>query len=138
MANEQMHSKTLPEAIVAVVTKKSDVLIILRGANVPYAGYWAPPSGKIEHGEPQAEALVREVREEIGLTVKPIRKVWENFSPNGSHRLHWWLAEWQAGDFKLDKRDVADALWISVEDLLRFDKIFSSHREFFVNIFPNL
>jgi 8-oxo-dGTP pyrophosphatase MutT (NUDIX family) len=66
--------ESLPEAVVAVITKESKVLLIQRGPDVPDAGYWAPLSGKIEAQEDQAAALAREVREEVGLTVRPVRK----------------------------------------------------------------
>ena len=86
--------ESLPEAVVAVITKEKMVLIIQRGEDVPFPGYWAPLSGKMEPQEDQAEAVVREVREEVGLTVRPVRKVWECTAASGSHKLHWWLAEW--------------------------------------------
>jgi 8-oxo-dGTP pyrophosphatase MutT (NUDIX family) len=35
-------------------------------------GYWTPPGGSIEPHEVPADAVVREVREELGVTVEPI------------------------------------------------------------------
>jgi 8-oxo-dGTP diphosphatase len=104
--------ESLPEAVGAVITKEKKVLIIQRGADVPFPGYWAPLSGKIEPQEDQAEAVVREVREEVGLTIRPVRKVWESTAASGSHKLHWWLAEWVSGDIRPDPREVADARWL--------------------------
>src|ERR1700674_1570147 len=101
--------ESLPEAVVAVITKEKRVLIIQRSAEVPEPGYWTPLSGKIEPQEDQAEAVVREGREEVGLTVRPIRKVGECTAASGSHKLHWWLAEWVSGDLTPDPREVADA-----------------------------
>src|SRR5712671_4884757 len=88
MSDGQHRVESLPEAVVAVITKEGKVLLIQRGPDVPGAGYWAPLSGKIEAQEDQAAALVREVREEVGLTVRPVRKVWENTAASGSHKLH--------------------------------------------------
>lgn len=36
------------------------------------AGYWTLPGGGIDFGEDPAEAMVREVSEETGLTVRPL------------------------------------------------------------------
>src|SRR5260370_27856893 len=114
MSDEQHRVESLPEAVVAVITKEGKVLLIQRGPDVPGAGYWAPLSGKIEAREDQAGALVREVREEVGLSVRPVRKVWENAAASRSHKLHLWLAEWVSGDFKLDPPQSADARWLGV------------------------
>jgi hypothetical protein len=47
MSDEQHRVESLPEAVVAVITKERKVLLIQRGPDVPGAGYWAPLSGKI-------------------------------------------------------------------------------------------
>ena len=87
-----------PEAIVAVVTSGSKILFIQRATGVRNAGYWAPVSGEIDPGESQEAAVVREVREEVGLTVRALRKVWEIISASGTHTLHWWLVEYTGGE----------------------------------------
>jgi 8-oxo-dGTP pyrophosphatase MutT (NUDIX family) len=137
MSDDQRRVGSLPEAVVAVITKESKVLLIQRGPDVPGAGCWAPLSGKVEAQEDQAAALVREVREEVGLTVRPVRK-WENIAASGSHKLHWWLAEWVSGDFKLDPREVVDARWLGVDEVFRLERTFEGDREFFKSVFPLL
>jgi 8-oxo-dGTP diphosphatase len=134
----QREIESLPEAVVVVITKEKKVLLIQRGPDVPDAGYWAPLSGKIEPQEDQAGAVVREVREEAGLTVRPVRKVWENTAASGSHKLHWWLAEWVSGDPRLDPREVVDARWLGVDEVLRLEGTFDGDREFFQSVFPLL
>ena len=47
-------------------------LLVKRG-HEPDMGLWSLPGGRIEAGESDAEALVREMREETGLTVLPGR-----------------------------------------------------------------
>ena len=46
------------------------MLLIKRG-HAPGAGLWSLPGGRIEPGETDAEALVREMREETGLVIDP-------------------------------------------------------------------
>jgi len=44
------------------------MLLILRG-HEPGKGLWSVPGGRVEPGETNAEAVIREVREETGLEV---------------------------------------------------------------------
>ena len=46
------------------------VLLAQRPPGKPYAGYWEFPGGKLEPGESAAQALERELHEELGITVK--------------------------------------------------------------------
>ncbi len=126
------------EAIVAVITNGDKVLLIQRAPSVRGGGYWAPVSGEVEPGESQEAAVVREAKEEVGLTVRPIRKVWENISSGGTFRLHWWLAEYVAGELVLEKREVSDARWLTADEINRLDGTFEGDREFFQKVLPSL
>jgi 8-oxo-dGTP diphosphatase len=128
----------LPDAIVAVVTRGDEVLMIRRGATVPDPGVWAPISGKIEPRESQEDALVREVQEEVGLRVHPLRKVWEHESQRGTHLLHWWLAAYVDGELTLSPREVAEARWVTASEVARIEPAFTVDREFFERVFPGL
>lgn len=121
-----------------MITKGDKVLLIQRVPSVRGGGYWAPVSGEVEPGETQEAAVVREVKEEVGLTVRPVRKVWENISSRGTFRLHWWLAEYLAGELALDKREVSDARWLTADEICRLDGTFEGDREFFQKVLPCL
>jgi mutator protein MutT len=55
----------------AVVVEAGRVLLVRRG-NEPMKGHWSLPGGLVEVGESLTEAVIREVREETGLTVEPL------------------------------------------------------------------
>ena len=57
------------QCVGAVILRNSDELLLVLRANEPSAGLWSIPGGRIEAGETDAEALVREVLEETGLAV---------------------------------------------------------------------
>lgn len=46
-------------------------LLLVRRGRPPGEGLWSLPGGRVEPGETDAEAVVRELREETGLTVSP-------------------------------------------------------------------
>jgi 8-oxo-dGTP diphosphatase len=121
----------LREAVVAVITRGHEVLLIRRAAGVPDPGYWAPPSGNIELGESQEAAVIREVREEVGLMVRPVVKLWESVSSSGTHTLYWWRAEYVDGTLALNRREVADARWVDRAEIDAVEPLFPVDRAFF-------
>ena len=52
-------------------TSDSRFMLARRGPNESGAGYWEFPGGKVERGETQRQALVREIGEELSLKIKP-------------------------------------------------------------------
>src|ERR1700739_4781186 len=54
-----------------VIKDERGRLLLIKRGHEPGAGLWSLPGGRIEPGETDAQALVREMREETGLTVKP-------------------------------------------------------------------
>jgi 8-oxo-dGTP diphosphatase len=64
----------VPESVIpcvgAVIKDDQGRLLLIKRGHEPGAGLWSLPGGRIEPGETDAEALVREMREETGLTVQ--------------------------------------------------------------------
>jgi len=58
----------------AVIVEQGRVLLVRRGTE-PMLGQWTLPGGLLEVGEPLLAGVVREVREETGLTVEPIELI---------------------------------------------------------------
>lgn len=58
-----------PKLAVTAIVPVDDCLLFVRRNNEPGRGLWALPGGYVERGEPVEDAVVREVREETGLTV---------------------------------------------------------------------
>src|ERR1022692_827706 len=53
----------------AVVTDSRGRLLLIKRGHEPGAGLWSLPGGRIEPGETDQQAVVREIAEETGLTV---------------------------------------------------------------------
>ena len=54
-------------AAYALVLRDDEVLLTRNSPRGPRPGTWTLPGGGVDHGEPPADAVVREVREETGL-----------------------------------------------------------------------
>jgi mutator protein MutT len=65
-------SKMPPVGTLCYIRDRGRVLLQLKAEGRFGAGRWNGPGGKIRNGESPAEAMVREVREETGLTVRDL------------------------------------------------------------------
>jgi 8-oxo-dGTP diphosphatase len=128
----------MQQAVVAVVRRAGRVLMVQRGPRSAFAGWWQPLSGRLEPGETQAEAVVREAREEVGLHVQPLRKVWECAADGADFWLHWWLAESLGEELTPDADEISDARWLTLEEIRALPRTFAGDREFFSRVLPTL
>jgi ADP-ribose pyrophosphatase YjhB (NUDIX family) len=58
-----------------VVHDAAGRLLLVRRGHAPSAGLWSVPGGRVEPGETEEQAVVRELAEETGLAVRPDRVV---------------------------------------------------------------
>jgi 8-oxo-dGTP diphosphatase len=57
--------------VVAAVVRRGDAILVTRRPDRPgRPGQWEFPGGKVEPGEADADALAREIREELGCAVE--------------------------------------------------------------------
>lgn len=56
-------------AVAVITDKEQRILITQRGPQVSHPGLWEFPGGKLEPGESATDALIREIKEEVGLEV---------------------------------------------------------------------
>ncbi len=93
----------LPVVDVAVgIVQRADgrVLMAERSARQIAAGYWEIPGGKIDPGETAAEAVARELHEEVGIRVQALQP-WlqhEHAFPTRRVRLHCFRIERWTGE----------------------------------------
>jgi 8-oxo-dGTP diphosphatase len=93
-------------------------LMIRRSRHVPLPRRVCFPGGGINVGETQAAACVREAREELGITVKPVKGVWECEFGKGPIRIFGWVAELEPGSMQPDPLEVEEVLWLSRAEAL--------------------
>jgi 8-oxo-dGTP pyrophosphatase MutT (NUDIX family) len=99
--------------VVGVIFRDERLLIIRRALTVTAPGMLCLPGGAIETGESEEQALVREMREELSIDVRPRSLCYRSVTSWGTN-LAWWHADLDDGQLpKANPREVADVFWMS-------------------------
>jgi len=115
-----MTEKKPIDCVGVICFRREDVLLIKRG-KPPREGDWSLPGGRIEAGETQTEAALRELKEETGITATLGAKVLTlpaHFEGT-DYVLHDYVAEWISGE-PVAGDDASHAefmLWEHLDDL---------------------
>lgn len=113
----KIEADTYTDCVGVICFRGDDVLLIQRGT-APRKGEWSIPGGRIEAGESQAQAALRELYEETGVRAAlgpKIEVILANFE--GFHyRLHDYAAEWMSGEPRAGD-DAANAVFTAPEKL---------------------
>ncbi|AHI06154.1 MutT/NUDIX family hydrolase /pyrophosphatase [Bdellovibrio bacteriovorus W] len=121
-----MSLSSKPQLVVAALVQKSfdprgPILLVRRGPDMSGAGQWEFPGGKVEEGEKEVEALVREIEEELSLQVTVGKLLGEgtHHYPNKSIHLKVYWTEILSGDLFLTEHDAHR--WVEAEQIIESD-----------------
>ena len=97
------------------------VLISQRRADQALPLQWEFPGGKVEPGEAPADALVRELREELGVTVA-VGRIWDVlFHAYPAFDLVMLVYACRIVDGEPRAVEVAEVAWVPPHELARWD-----------------
>ncbi|MFQ5430303.1 MAG: NUDIX domain-containing protein [Phycisphaerae bacterium] len=109
--------------VLGILRRDDRLLLIQRSATVRAPLAWCFPGGTIEPGETQPEALVREMREEMAVDVRPGALLTTQTKHDGRLILYCWSAEIVAGPPVANPEEVADFAWLTPEEIRTQDGI---------------
>ena len=88
---------------VAGIVMMNDGVVFMHRKNVirnkDYQEYYTFPGGHLEEGETLEEGVIREIKEEFGINVKVVRKVYELENDRVNMKEYFFLCEYIDGEF---------------------------------------
>lgn len=122
----------MPQATVAAIIVKQaegQELVLLTRRNVePFKNSWCLPGGHIDQDEPASEAVIREVKEEVGIEFNPtFFRYFDEILPE--KKIHAVVLafigrEW-TGDIIFNPDEVLQADWFPLSQALLFPLAFN-------------
>ena len=105
----------------AIIMKADRVLICQRSETMRLPLKWEFPGGKVERGESLEACIVREIREELHLTIGVLEAYTPvvHHYPDFSLTLSPFVCEYIAGELQLEEH--AQALWVALWELEQYD-----------------
>jgi NAD+ diphosphatase len=119
---EKQHFPRTDPAIMALVVHE-DTCLLARQPTFP-EGVFSVLAGFVEPGESIEDALVREVREEVGLDVTDVSYVKSQPWPFPSSLMLGFTARSEHPNIVLDQRELEDARWFSRDNLRSGEVVF--------------
>ncbi len=108
------------DVVGAILRQNGLVLIARRPSKGLLGGLWEFPGGKLEAGESHAEALVREIREELGIEVTPTEKfgIYHHAYTHFKVTLQAWFAELKGEE--PTALEASEIRWVRIEELVDY------------------
>lgn len=122
------------EGISVIIKKDNKYLMLQQGKTRKFPLKWLPVSGAVEENETPEEAVIRETKEETGLTIEIIKKIVTLKADYKAKDLHFFIALWKDGEVKPDTREINDFGWFTYEEILKLD-LMPATRQFFEKYF---
>lgn len=122
LLEEAIHWKNLginkPQVVAAVIKRDNKFLLGKRALTKKSApGLWSPICGRIEANETSAQAIEREVLEEVGLVIQPIRQVAEFATHDKSAWIIWWAVKILSGEPQIKNNEHSEIRWLSINEM---------------------
>ena len=107
--------------VAAIIKKDYQFLIVQRNRKKHLGLKWEFPGGKVQETETFEEALLREIKEELNITINMHEKIAEEKYKDDKIDivLHYYLCSYKSGTMKLSEHETF--AWVEKKDFYKFN-----------------
>ena len=111
----------MTDVVAAIIKKDSQFLIVQRNRNKHLGLKWEFPGGKVQESETFEEALLREIKEELNITINIHEKIAEEKYKDDKIDivLYYYLCSLKNGMMKLNEHE--NFAWVEKKDFNKYD-----------------
>ncbi len=110
-------SRGVRRGVIGVLERDGTYLFVRRAATVARGGFWCFPGGHVEADETPRRAIVRELREELGIHTEPIERVGSVRVLDSRHILAVWRVRHVGGEFRPAPSEIGEVRWLSPDQI---------------------
>ena len=109
------------DVVAAIIVKNNKFFIAQRNRNKHMGLCWEFPGGKVEKNENFEQALKREIKEELNISILINKKIGvENYQDNKINvKLHYYLCTHIDGEFILNEHE--DSAWVTKNEFNKYN-----------------
>ena len=111
----------MTNVVAAIIKKNNKFLIVQRNKNKHLGLKWEFPGGKVKESETFEKALMREIKEELNISISMYEKIAEEKYKDDKIDiiLHYYLCSLENGTMKLNEHEAF--LWVEKKDFYKYD-----------------
>lgn len=116
-------------AVAVIIDNARRVLITRRALSASHGGYWEFPGGKVEAGELESQALIREIHEEVGLDIidhQLIGEIKHQYAQKHVHLLIFMVTKFNGTASRLEGQ--MDLCWANLDELTNYQFPEANHQ----------
>lgn len=117
MAMSPDASLRVRRGVIGIIARDDEYLVVRRAEGIARAGCWCFPGGHVERGETPRAAIIREMREELGISVLPLQRLGAIRVPSSRHILAAWMVGHVGGSLTPAPAEIAECRWVTLPEI---------------------
>jgi 8-oxo-dGTP diphosphatase len=118
--------KPVKAVVVTVITRDNKILLGKRSIE-PHKNKWGLPGGYIDYAETPEQAIIREVKEELDVTLKPKFKTYYNELMDDHHHVVL-IFEGQIKEEPKPNQETSEVNWFDIEEAKDMDLAYQHNK----------